>query len=270
MITSRRSIGGFLLFGAAVAVFPSVLWSREPQAQSTERVLELRILTARPGRLGDLQAVFRTVGTTLLAKYEIENIFAGTVLEGAASDGPDAGNMLIWIVGHRDRATAERSWASLEADPEWRSALAMAEQREPLLAKPAVSTYMVPTDYSPVLNPPASGAAAPARVFELRKYNTGAAALQYTTHRFKVGIADLITSAGMAPVWYWTATDDSAFIYLIASRDRETARALWDAFLPPYRTFQTEYPNRKDAVPPAPRTPEDNRFLVPTEYSALR
>ena len=75
------------------------------------------------------------------------------------------------------------------------------------------------------------------------------AGLPYTAHRFKVGMAD---------------------IYLVAHNDRETGRASWSNFMTPYRAFMADYPKGPDAMAAVPRTAEDNRFLVPTDYSARR
>lgn len=232
-------------------------------APATGKVYELRIYTANAGKLADLQALFRSHGVRLLGKHGIENVFAGTVLEGAQSDGADAPNLLVFLLGHASREAADRSWEAFNAEADWQPAA-------PLLAKEPASTFMEATDFSPALASPTAAAGAPNRIFELRRYNTGAANLPYTAHRFKVGMADILAKAGMTPVAYWTATDRSAFIYMLAHKDREAARASWSAFLTDYRAFMVDYPKRPDAIPAAPRTPEENRFLVPADFSPRR
>ena len=114
---------------------------------------------------------------------------------------------------------------------------------------------------------PSSSYTSQARVFELRKYNTGPKGLPRTVAQFKSGLAAILSKNGMTPIAYWTAYDNSAFIYLLAHKDRETARASWTSFMTDFRLFMTEF---NKSAPPAPagrRTPDDNRFLVPTDYS---
>ena len=258
---------------AGVVSMPSLSTapSRGAQVQATPKVCELRIYTANAGKLPDLHGLFRNEGTRLFARHGIQNVFAGTVLEGAASDGADAPNMVVWIVGHSDHPAAGRAWAAVNGDAGWKAAVARVEQSGPLLSKPPVSVFMSATDYSPIIA--ASSAAttdSATHVFELRKYDTGVAGLPYTAHRFKVGMADILAKTGMTPIGYWTATDESAFIYLVAHTDRETARASWSSFMTPYRAFMADYSKRPDAIAAVPRTAEENRFLVATDYSARR
>ncbi len=226
-------------------------------AQSQARTFELRIYTANAGKMTDFQAAFRTQALPLLAKNGIENLFDGTVLEGARSDGTDAANMLVCIVAHKDRAAAEKTWAAFDAPT------------GSLLAKPAYSIFATTTEFSPVLEAPTTGATN--RVFELRKYNTGEAGLPRMVEEFKSGLAAILTKQGMTPIFYSTADDHSSFIYLLAHKDREAARASWGTFMADFRPFTAEFNARVPAPPnTGPRTPDDNRFLAPADYSPLR
>ena len=252
---------------AAVAVpFLAVGVRSEPGQAAPTVIFELRIDTAAPGRLADLQTLYREQAGSR-ARHRIAPLFAGTVLEGAASDGDRAPQMLIEIVTHSSRAAADASWKNLGADPAWMAAWSAAEKTGPLLAGAPVSTFMTPTDFSPALT--AAGNGSP-RVFELRKYNTGADGLDYTVDRFKLGLAKVIADSGMTPIAFWTADDRSAFVYLVAHQDREAARASWSNFMPGYREFMTKYTADHAGAAPPSRTPEDNRFLTPTDYSPIK
>lgn len=234
-------------------------------ASSPSKIYELRLYTANPGKLPEFQSLFRQQALPLFAKYGIENVFDGTVLEGARVDGSDAHNMLVCILAHQDHAAADRSWAVFEGDAGWRAALERAQQNGPLLAKPAASIYMDLTDFSPALEPPAERSKT--RVFELRKYNTGPDGLARTVDQFKSGIATILSKNGMTPIAYWTAEDRSAFIYLLAHKDRGAARASWASFMTDFRPFIAEFNARSPAPPSGNRKPDDNRFLLPTDYS---
>jgi hypothetical protein len=270
----KRLLSWFFAAVALLSARPDTLRADGAQGAPAARVYELRLYTASAGRLADLQALFRNQGLRLFTKYGIENVFDGTVLEGAPVDGTDAGNMLVCILAHGSRAAADRAWTAFSADTEWQSAWTRAEQSAPLLAKPPVSIFMKTTDFSPALETP-SAAGAAARVFELRKYNTGQDGLPRTVDQFQSGLAAIIAKNGMTPILYWTADDSSAFIYLLAHKDREAARASWASFITDYRPFMTEFNARTAAAPAAGaapgagtrRTPDDNRFLVPTDFS---
>jgi len=134
--------------------------------------------------------------------------------------------------GRQNRAAADRSWAAFEGDAEWQGALKPSEQNGPLLAKPAVSISMTPTEFSPALEPPSAGSTT--RVFELRKYNAGPYGLPRTVDQFKSGLAAIVSKNGLTPIAYWTADDRSAFIYLLAHKDREAARKSWSSFMTDY------------------------------------
>ena len=276
------------------------------EAKKPDKLYELRLYTANAGKLPELHARFRDHTLKLFEKHGMENIIYWTVSEGAAGD--DTNNMLVYIIAHKDKAAADASWAAFRADPDWQAAQAKSEVNGKLLAKDPVSVFMIPTEFSPPQEPVTAkpdpstpGAApAPARLFELRKYNTGAAGLPATVDRFRAGEAALFPKNGMATLNFWTAADNSSFIYLLAHKDRETSRTAWTAFFNDFRQFQTEYNARggaaggratptptaltAPAAPGAPAAPaargagrggrgagggggSEIRFLVPTDYS---
>jgi len=270
---------GLRLFLAGVMVV-TALTVTAVQAQTVpgSKIYELRIYTAGAGRLGDLQALVGSKGVQLFAKHGIENVFDGTVLEGAPIDGTDASNMLVLILAHKDRAAADKDWAAVDADGAWKSAWAAAEKSGTLLSKPVSSLYLNTTAELSPSSVALSAPGSPTRVFELRKYNTGPDRLPNMVAEFKEGIAAILVKTGMTPVIYWTADDKSSFVYLLAHKDREAARSSWAAFMPEFRPFMAEFnaahnpppANGAPAPPPARRTPDDNRFLIPTAYSPLK
>ncbi|SEB73906.1 NIPSNAP family protein [Terriglobus roseus] len=244
---------------------------------STSKVYELRIYTANAGKLAELEALLGAQGIRIFGKHGIQNVFDGTVLEGAPIDGADATNMLICILGHKSSAAANKDWAEVDADPAWKTAWAGAEKSGPLLSRPASSLLLEATSFTPVLEAP-TAAGAPTRVFELRKYNTGAERLPAMVDEFQSGLAAILVKVGMTPILYTTAEDKSSFVYLLAHKDREAARASWTAFTPEFRPFMAQFnakqaataPPADPAAPPRRRTPDDNRFLVPTSFSPIR
>jgi hypothetical protein len=79
----------------------------------------------------------------------------------------------------------------------------------------------------------------------------------------------------METVSFWRATDDSAFIYLLGHKDRETARESWQGFFPDFRQFLEAYRSRTQATQSGQQQRRrgggsEVRFLVPTDYSPLK
>jgi NIPSNAP len=207
--------------------------AQDAQAKKPDKLYELRLYTANEGKLPDLHARFRDHTMRLFEKHGIENIIYWTVSEGAAGD--DAKNLLVYIIAHKDQAAATASWAAFQADPEWKTAAAKSEENGKLLAKAPGSVFMKPVDFSPADEPVNGKSNAPARLFELRKYNDGEARVPATVDRFKSWEAALFAKHGMPPLGMWTAADNSAFIYLLAHKDRETSRTAWEGFFTDFR-----------------------------------
>ena len=260
------------LAALGVALGVSVIRVAGQQARPG-KAYDLRVYTASAGRLSDVQNLVRTVDLPLFAKFQIENVFEGAVVEGARGDGDQAGNMFVSIVAYPNQARAASARAAFDADATRKAAWDRANASTPLLSKAAEVVPMTPTDFSPVPTP--SGATGSPRAFELRKYNTGVEGTPWTVSQFKDGLAAIIAKQGMTPIAYWTASDNSAFIYLLAHKDREAARASWSTFLTDFRPFMTEF-NAKQAAAgiAAPsagsRRPDENRFLVPADFSPIR
>jgi enamine deaminase RidA (YjgF/YER057c/UK114 family) len=55
----------------------------------------------------------------------------------------------------------------------------------------------------------------------------------------------------MQTVKFWTATDNSAFIYLLAHKDKPAAEASWKGFMGDFREFNDVYARYFAAGPPA-------------------
>lgn len=253
-----RNILGICLCLLLINATPTVM---------ADKLYELRIYTAAPGKLEALNARFRDHTLALFEKHGIENLYYWTVTEGA--EGEDPANLLAYIVAHKDKAAADASWKAFLADPEWLEVARKSEQNGPLLAGPPASIYMeaidIPTGEVNVADDPGA-----TRLFELRKYNTGVDGLPDTIDRFQGGEAELFGKHGMRTLHFWSALDKSSFIYLLAHKDRETSRASWQGFFGEFRAFMEKY-NAGKAAPAggagAPRMSSEIRFLTPTDYS---
>ena len=261
---------------ACVAVL-SMLVTGLVQAQDAEakkkdgKLYELRIYTTNPGKLPDLHARFRDHTMSLFEKHGMENIIYWNVSEGARGEDDVKDNTLVYIIAHKDKAARDASWKAFLNDPEWKEAAAKSEENGKILAKAPRAILMEETDFSAADEAPNKDSDAAARLFELRQYNDGPDRVPSTVDRFGSGEKDIFTKHGMETVKFWKATDNSAFIYLLAHKDREASRKSWEGFFPDFREFMQEYRSR-NADQNAQRGQggrrnHEVRFLVPTDYS---
>jgi hypothetical protein len=109
----------------------------------SNRVFELRVYHAVPGKLPALESRFRDTTSKLLAKHDLK-VVGYWVPEGA----PTWDNTFIFMVAHSSREEAKKNWDAFRADPEFQEVL-KAEEADKTVEKIDV-TYMRPTDFSPI------------------------------------------------------------------------------------------------------------------------
>jgi len=137
---------GLVILAAAAAVFVLGYWlgrERTVAAAGKGRVFELRTYTANEGKLDALNARFRNHTLKIFEKHGMQNIAYWTPM-----DAPQSQNTLIYVIAHKDREAAKKSWDAFRNDPDWKKAQSESEVAGRLTAK-VESVYMDPTDYSP-------------------------------------------------------------------------------------------------------------------------
>lgn len=107
----------------------------------TSLVYELRTYAAAPGKMSALHARFRDHTMRLFEKHGMKNIGYWTPI-----DQPDT---LVYILAHKSRDDAKKSWQAFIDDPEWKKAFAES-QKDGTLTSKVVSQFLTPTDYSPL------------------------------------------------------------------------------------------------------------------------
>ena len=108
----------------------------------SNRVFELRIYHAVPGKLPALESRFRDVYSKALARHDLQ-VVGYWVPEG----GADWDNTFVYLVAHSSRDEAKKNWNAMLADPEVQEAI-KSEEADKLVEK-IDRTYMRPTDFSP-------------------------------------------------------------------------------------------------------------------------
>lgn len=112
-------------------------------AQTADRVFEIRTYTTHEGKLDDLHRRFRDHTTRLFEKHGMTNV-GYWVPQDERSE-----NTLIYVLAYPSRDFATAAWAAFRADPEWVTARAASEEAGPIVLG-VESVFMDPVDYSPM------------------------------------------------------------------------------------------------------------------------
>jgi hypothetical protein len=136
----------FLALALALAALTGsiCLANAQKKEKKMDRVFELRIYHANPGKMKALHARFRDTTNKLFRKHgmEIIGFWSPTKEE-------DAEKKLYYILAYPSKEAADKSWKAFREDPDWTTAKAASEKDGVLVAK-VESIYMNPTDYSPL------------------------------------------------------------------------------------------------------------------------
>jgi len=114
------------------------------QAQSANRVFEIRTYTAPEGKLDALKARFRDHTVKLFDEHGMKSVGYWTPM-----DPPLSQNTLIYILVHPSREEAKKNWDAFRNDPDWIKAKAASEVNGSLTTK-VESVFLDPVDFSPI------------------------------------------------------------------------------------------------------------------------
>jgi hypothetical protein len=132
-----------LLSFVAGALFTAE-WTRATRVQAeSDRVFELMIYHTVPGKVPDLESIFRDV-SKLQAKYHLN------VIGYWVPADPAWQNTFVYLVAHPSREQANANWHALHADPAF---LPYRKAAEPLIEQvngefQVDEIYMRPTNFS--------------------------------------------------------------------------------------------------------------------------
>ena len=116
-----------------------------PSVAKDSRCFEMRTYYAKPGKLEDLNKRFRDHTCRLFQKHGIELV--GFWIPQDKEKGSE--NTLIYILAHKGRDAAKKSYASFGGDPEWKKVVSESEANGKLVEK-IESVFMSATDYSSI------------------------------------------------------------------------------------------------------------------------
>ena len=149
MTASSRKLKGSTVCGIALISFAagSLITARLARTSRVRadgnRVFELRIYHAVPGRVPALESRFRDTASKLLAKHGLDAVGYWVPEDAAGFE-----NTFVYILAHPSREEAKKNWDAMHADPGFQEMM-KSEQADKLVEK-VDSVYMRPTDFSPI------------------------------------------------------------------------------------------------------------------------
>ena len=141
---SRRwtACGIGMISFAAGALLTARVTHVTPAMADSERVFELRIYHATPGKLPTMESRFRDVTSKLLAKHNL-NVVGFWTRNAADSD-----SVFVFLLAHQSQEEAKKNWEAMRIDPEFQQVM-KSEQSEKTLEKADI-IFLRPTDFSPM------------------------------------------------------------------------------------------------------------------------
>jgi hypothetical protein len=125
---------------AAAALLSTQAIADEKPAGSGE-IYELRTYTTPPGKLSALHKRFRDHTMRLFEKHGMRNVIYWTPA--------DKENTLVYVIAHKSRDAAKKSWKAFIDDPVWKKAYKASKSDGPLVTN-IEKQFLNPTDYSPM------------------------------------------------------------------------------------------------------------------------
>lgn len=130
------------VFGAAFnQLFPG---NNTSFAQDSSKVFELRVYTATPGNLANLQARFRDHTLRIFEKHGMTNVGYWSPTDPELAD-----DTLIYLLAHDSQEAANASWRAFGQDPEWQ-AVAEASNVNGQILGGVERTWLTALDFSPM------------------------------------------------------------------------------------------------------------------------
>lgn len=114
-----------------------------PSVAKDSRCFELRTYYAAPGKFEAMHKRFRDHTCALFRKHGMELV--GFWIPTDKEKGAE--NTLIYLLVHKSREAAKKSWADFVNDPAWKKARDESEANGKLVER-AESVYLAATDYS--------------------------------------------------------------------------------------------------------------------------
>jgi len=228
---------------------------------------ELRVYTASPGKMDELDARFRDHTIDLFRKHGMTPIGFWHVY---TTNSQPADDRLFYLMGYKDRAARDDAWRAFAQDPEWQSVY-QESQKDGSLTSKIENIFLNAADYSPKLNL-ASGAP---RHWELRTYTANPGKLENVHNRFRNHTTSIFSRLGMTNFAYWRPVADQPsmtdkMVYMLAYPTPAARTTMWQAFSKDEEWVKVRDESEKDGPLLVSPGGVVSVQLTPTDYSPLK
>jgi hypothetical protein len=146
MRINRWKIVGIALASFAAGSFLTARLMHLSQVRAdSNRVFELRVYHTVQGKQPALVSEFRDKVTKLFARHDLKALGYWSPADPAVAE-----NTFIYILAHPSKEEADKHWAAFRADPEFQATMKEQQAPDAKIVEKVDSTYMNPTDFSPV------------------------------------------------------------------------------------------------------------------------
>ena len=256
----------------ALLAFGMLSASASAAEPADNRLFEMRVYYAKPGKLDALNARFRDHTLKLFAKHSMTSL-------GYFVPVDNKENKLVYFLAFPDRAAHDASWKAFGADPDWKAA-AKESEKDGKLIDHIENAFLTATEYSALAQAKNYGVG----VFELRTYTTEAGRLPDLNARFRDHTLKLFEKHGMTNVTYWNLAADqkgakntyaagNTLIYLLTHKSEAAAKASFDAFRADPIWIAAKEASEKKAggsLTIAQPNGVKSEFLIPVDYSPVK
>ena len=228
---------------------------------------ELRIITAKPGKLDAVHDWFRAHQDDVLAKHGATNL----AYMVPAGENPE--RKLACLYKYPSTRAIMKFSRAVKADPLWKPLDTSHDGPDLLIEKMDITTLQE-TDFSPKFTPEK---AIQPRVFELRTYTCPSPEkLFYLDSRFRDHTMGLFKKHGMENLVYWHPQDgdnaDRMLIYLLAHKSVDAAKESFAKFRADPEWLAAKQASEEKAG--GSLTEKENgvvsEFFVATDYSPMK
>lgn len=257
---------GMALFSAACANMGEAVAPTPPAIG----LYELRIYTASPGKADALDARFRDHTIDLFKRHGMTPIGFWHV---ATAEGKPKDDRLFYLMGYKDRAARDASWAAFAQDPEWKQVYADSQKDGSLTTPGGIQNiFLNTTDYSPKLNLTPS---ATPRFWELRTYSANPGKLENIHDRFRNHTIGIFSRLGMTNFLYWRPVADQPtmtdkMVYMMAYPTQAARLTMWQAFSKDEEWIKVRTESEANGPLLKAQGGVESIQLVPTDYSPLK
>lgn len=133
-----------MAFAVAMVTSGGNAEAQKDKEKKMNRVFEMRIYYAAPGKMKALHERFRTHTTKLFEKHGMTNVGYWS-----PTDEKEADKKLYYVLAYPSKEAADKSWKAFREDPDWLKAKKESEKEGTLVEK-VESIWLNPTDYSPI------------------------------------------------------------------------------------------------------------------------